>query len=160
MNIGKVIGLAIKTGKGAPMREVPQVEAIEGAGLSGDVPPQPHRGVTLLASGHWSQVCRELSAQIPWHTRRANVFIDCTELGSLIGRTIQLGEVEVEVLGETRPCGMMDDLHAGLRAALVPDCRAGVHGRILRSGAIRVGDNVMALEGSRAGEAAPSQARP
>ncbi len=159
MNIGKVIGLAIKTGRGAPMREVPQVEAIEGAGLSGDVPPQPHRGVTLLASGHWSQVCRELSAQIPWHTRRANVFIDCKELGSLIGRSLQLGEVEIEVLGETRPCGMMDDLHAGLRAALVPDCRAGVHGRILRGGAIRVGDSVVTLDGCRASEASGLPAR-
>ncbi|MCC7291310.1 MAG: MOSC domain-containing protein [Phycisphaerales bacterium] len=159
MNIGKVIGLAIKTGVGAPMREVSQVEAIEGAGLAGDVPPKPHRGVTLLASGHWSQVCRELSAELPWHIRRANVLIDCHELGGLIGRTIRLGEVELEILGETKPCGMMDDQHAGLRAALVPDCRAGVHGRILRAGTIRVGDNVMALDGFRAGEAVALPAR-
>lgn len=141
------------------MREVPQVEAIAGAGLAGDVPPAPHRGITLLASGHWSQVCGELSAQLPWPTRRANVFVEREELGSLIGRTIRLGEVEVEILGETKPCGMMDDQHAGLRAALVPDCRAGVHGRILRGGVIRVSDSVVTLDGCNAGDASRWPAR-
>jgi len=36
----------------------------------------------------------------------------------------------------------MDQQHAGLRQALVPDCRGGVYGQVLTGGTILVGDAV------------------
>jgi hypothetical protein len=36
----------------------------------------------------------------------------------------------------------MDQLHDGLRQALEPDCRGGVHGEVLKAGAIRVGASI------------------
>ena len=55
------------------------------------------------------------------------------------------GEVRVRIHAETIPCDEMDLLHPGLKAALTPDCRAGVYGHILDDGRIRIGDLVMAV---------------
>ncbi|MFH1111309.1 MAG: hypothetical protein V1790_19250 [Planctomycetota bacterium] len=37
---------------------------------------------------------------------------------------------------------LMDQQHAGLRQALVPDCRGGVYGQVLAGGAVCIGDHV------------------
>lgn len=140
--IGPVIAIAVRTARRGPMREVPVAEAQLDGGLSGDLSVSADRGVTLLSARDWAQVRRELGADLPWHTRRANVLIDADGLGGLIGQIVRVGDVELEIKGETRPCGLMDELHNGLRAVLTPDCRAGVHGRVRRGGRMRVGDSV------------------
>jgi MOSC domain-containing protein YiiM len=126
------------------MRELAEAAAEIDGGLGDDLRPSRDRGLTLLSAEQWKDVTRELGVELPWHTRRANLLID--GVGSLnpwIGRTIEIGEVLLEVLGETEPCGMMERLHAGLRRTLEPDCRGGVHGRVLRGGTVRVGDPVI-----------------
>lgn len=125
------------------MREVARVEATADGGLAGDLRSSPDRGVTLISAPQWRQTMMELGADLPWHTRRANVLVDAASLAPLIGRRIRIGEVEVDVKAETKPCGVMDKLHQGLRQALVPDCRGGVYGRIVRGGAIAIGDAVL-----------------
>ncbi len=140
---GMVAAIALRTSEGGPMREVGEVAASVDGGLAGDVESRPDRGITLIDRQQWSDVTRELNApDLPWHTRRANVLVDGVRMAGLIGQTIRIGQVEVRVNAETKPCGMMDDLHPGLRAALKPDCRGGVYGRIVRGGVISVGDRV------------------
>ena len=144
--VGKVIGIALRTGVEAPMREVSSAIAREGGGLDGDVKPAPHRGITFIASRQWDAVQRELGGDKPWHTRRANVLIEADRLGQLVGRRVRLGEVEVEINGETHPCGLMDELQPGLMTALNPDLRAGVHGQVLRGGTFAVGDALTVID--------------
>jgi MOSC domain-containing protein YiiM len=64
------------------------------------------------------------------------------DLSATIGRTLSIGSTRIQVHGETKPCGLMDQQHAGLRQALVPDCRGGVYGQVLTGGTILVGDPV------------------
>jgi MOSC domain-containing protein YiiM len=143
-SIGSVVSIALRTSEGGPMREVREVVATAGGGLAGDVAAHTDRGITLIDLKQWNDVRRDLNAPgLPWHTRRANVLVDGLRMADLIGRTIRIGPVEVQVNAETKPCGMMDDLHAGLRAALQPDCRGGVCGRIVRGGTISVDDQVL-----------------
>ena len=40
----------------------------------------------------------------------------------------------------------MEQLCPGLRAALTPECRGGVLGRITRSGTMAIGDEIVLLE--------------
>lgn len=142
MEIGKVVAIALRLGVKAPMMEVQEATAVAEGGLAGDVRAAPDRGMTLISAPQWNQVCKELGVGLPWHTRRANVLIDVASLSELAGRTLQVGSVEVGITGETRPCGLMDELHPGLRAALAPGWRGGVTCRIIRGGTIRVGDAV------------------
>lgn len=141
--VGTVLAIALRTTVRGPMREVASARALVGGGLEGDVRASPNRGITFLASGHWRTVTHQLHTDLPWHTRRANILVDAPSLGHLIGRKIRVGDVEVEIVGETKPCELMDALHLGLKDALVPDCRAGVHGRVLCGGEIQVGHAVM-----------------
>ncbi len=141
--IGKVLGLAVRTARGGPMRELREADGVENSGLSLDLPPISTRGLTLISAPQWGEVTRELSVALPWHTRRANVLVDIARLGPLIGATVRIGELVLEVKNETKPCSMMDEMHAGLQNVLKPDCRGGVYGRIARGGRIRVGDDVV-----------------
>lgn len=141
--IGKVLKIAMRTRPKGPMQEVPEATGSENGGLTGDVNSRPDRGITLLASEQWAEATRELEKALPWHTRRANVLVEAAGLAELIGRTISLGDVRVRINAETRPCSLMDRLEPGLKAALTPDCRAGVYGRILNDGQLRVGDLVI-----------------
>lgn len=145
----RVVALAVRSGRRGPMIEVDEAVAECDSGLAGDLPARPPRGLTLLAQEQWLQVCAELNAELPWHTRRANVLVEGLRLGELIGARLALGEVEIDVVDETEPCGEMDRLHPGLRRALTPDCRGGVHGRIVRAGTIRTGDPVRVLSPGR-----------
>ncbi|MCG3132313.1 MAG: hypothetical protein FLDDKLPJ_03150 [Phycisphaerae bacterium] len=140
--IGRVVGIAVRTGPGASMQELGEVLASTDGGLEGDNPSSPRRGVTLISQPQWTKVNEELGSDLPWHTRRANVLIDAPSLGGLIGATIALGEVLVRVEGETKPCPVMDAAHPGLLNALKPDCRGGVHGHIVTGGRIRVGAEI------------------
>ncbi|MFQ5410843.1 MAG: MOSC domain-containing protein [Phycisphaerae bacterium] len=138
--IGRVLAIALRSEKEGPMREVETVEAVANGGLVGDLTSEPDRGITFLSARQWSEVTGELEVELPWHTRRANVLIEAGGLGNLIGKTVTLGEVEVAVKGPSKPCGLMERLHPGLKAALMPDTRGGIYGRILRGGRIDVGD--------------------
>ncbi len=140
--IGRILGIAIRDGVRGPMVEKVEVRATENGGVEGDNASQPERGLTLLSSGHWKTVQQELRTEIPWHSRRANVLVESESLGALIGKVVEFGQIRVQVLGETRPCGLMDRIYPGLKMVLTPDFRAGVHGRILRGGVFRVGDRV------------------
>jgi MOSC domain-containing protein YiiM len=142
---GRVLAIAVRTRRGGPMREVPQTAARPDAGLDGDLPAGRDRGLTLIAREDWQAAIRELGADLPWHTRRANLLVEGLSMRALVGRRLRIGPVELAIVGETEPCQVMDDQHAGLRRALVPGCRGGVHGRVVRGGLIAVGDAVRVL---------------
>lgn len=140
--IGAVRAIAVKTARGGPMRKIAEAEAVVDGGIVGAPTPAPHRGITLIASGQWAEAMRELSASLPWHTRRANVLIDAATLAPLIGRRVTLGGIVLEIGGETRPCELMNEFLPGLLDALKPACRAGVYGRVVQAGRLRVGDEL------------------
>lgn len=143
---GLVQAIALRTGRGTPMEDVTEAVAIEGAGLDGNVEAPAHRGITFISSVQWDQAQGEIQGGKPWQTRRANVLVDRPKLGDLIGKTIVVGESKVKIEGETEPCGKMERAQTGLRAALTPECRGGVYGRVLQGGAIRVGDTISIVE--------------
>ena len=144
--VGTIVGIAIRSAKNGPMKEIPEAVAVALGGIEGDLPSSPARGITLMSSVQWRQVVGQLGEDLPWHARRANVLVDAPELGKLIGRKILLGGVQMEVEGETEPCGLMDQICPGLREVLIPDCRGGVHGSVLEGGAFKKGDQVIACD--------------
>ena len=128
------------------MREISEASAVVDGGLDGDVAVRPDRGITFLSSEQWAATMSELGTDLPWHTRRANVLVESASLGHLIGKTISVGSVHVQVKGETEPCGLMDQQYLGLREALVPEMRGGVLGRVVKGGSFKVGDLVTLVD--------------
>ncbi len=144
--VGTIEAIAVRSCKDGPMKELRQAEAHADGGVDGDLQSALDRGITMLSADQWEQVTRELDRDLPWHTRRANVLVSGPGLERLIGQEILVGSVRVAVTGETKPCNLMERLCPGLRAALTPDCRGGVLGRITQSGTLAIGDEIVLLE--------------
>ena len=59
-----------------------------------------------------------------------------------VGARLTIGELVLEVTQETRPCSLMEQAHAGLKAAMTPAWRGGVCCRVVSGGTVRLGDLV------------------
>lgn len=145
MNVGQILGVALRTAARGPMREVSILEVARDGTLTGDHGASVNRAITFLSSGQWRAVQQELQVELPWHTRRANLLVECDSLENLVGKTVRVGSVEVVIPGETEPCARMEELHPGLLEALVPHMRGGVHARVSKGGTIQIGDPLVLL---------------
>lgn len=142
-NQGKLLGIALRAHSRAPMREVEIAEITEEYGVANDSRGKPGgRQVTVLAAEDWLAACEVLGKKLPWTCRRANLLVQGIKLKDSSGSTIILGDVMLEVTGETDPCSRMDQTEPGLRAALAPDWRGGVCCRVIRGGSICKGTPV------------------
>ena len=139
---GTIRAIAARPVDGAAMAELTECQVEAGRGITTENRKSGKREVTLLSREAWAVTCRELGADVPWLTRRANFLIEGLDLPACIGQEITLGSVRIRIHGETRPCQLMDDQHQGLRAVMVPQCRGGVHGQVLIDGIVRIGDPV------------------
>jgi MOSC domain-containing protein YiiM len=124
------------------MTEVPSAPVLVGRGIASENRKPGKREVTLLSAEAWAHACSELGVVLAWYTRRANLLIERLDLSTTVGRTITVGPVRLAVHGETKPCGIMDQQHGGLRKALTPPFRGGVYAQVLTGGVIHVGDPV------------------
>ena len=141
-SIRTVCGIAQRSGDGCPMEIVTEVVIEPGRGIAYEGRPSGKRQVTFLSAEAWDATCRELGTELHWQTRRANFLIERLDLRQTIGGVLSVGGARIRIHNETKPCGLMDELHKGLRGALVPDCRGGVYGEVLDGGTVSVGDTV------------------
>lgn len=140
---GELKGIAMRQRSRAPMEAQPHGEITREAGLVGDFRGRPgKRQVTVLSAEAWQAACAELGRDLTWLTRRANLLIAGVTLPQAPGAILQIGEVRLQITGETDPCSRMDEAAAGLRQVLTPDWRGGVCCRVLQEGRIQVGDAV------------------
>jgi MOSC domain-containing protein YiiM len=146
-NEARLLGIAVRPAPGATPQELSEAVIDITTGIAGDHRRTPGaRQVTVLTREGWEAACREVDAELPWTTRRANLFIDGVDLSRTRGAQLQIGEVVLEITGETRPCGFMENAQAGLRQALGLDWRGGVTCQVIAGGAVRVGDPVVLAE--------------
>ena len=140
--VATVTRIFLRPSARTPVKEVQSAEAVRGRGLEGDHSGGGNRQVTLIAEERWADACSELGEELSPAGRRANVVVRGIPLAEAIGHELQVGPVRLKVIGETRPCRLMDDFSQGLQSALDPDCRGGVYGRVVEGGEIEVGASV------------------
>ena len=133
----------IKRSNGGPMDPVKNAELLENRGIVDNANQGGRRQVTLIEAEIWSDVCRILGADIPPETRRANLMISGLSLYNTRHRILLIGECQLEILGETKPCRLMDEFFPGLKAELYPKWRGGAFARVLKGGKIKLGDLIM-----------------
>ena len=113
------------------------------SGLDGDCHGRhARRQVTVVTRAGWDEACTVVARTVPWTARRANLLLDGLEPLDIATGRIRIGDVVLEIGGETRPCERMDEACPGLHDALVPGLRAGSYCRVLSGGVVRLGDAV------------------
>jgi MOSC domain-containing protein YiiM len=141
--MARLIGIAVRPAGTREIRELERAAIDMETGLAGDKRSRPgRRQVTLMSLAAWQQACAELGESLPWTTRRANLLVDELPLYRTAGGRIHIGEVVLEITGETDPCNKMEAARAGLFEALRPQWRGGVTGWVLRGGELVVGRDV------------------
>ena len=130
-----------------PVKQVESAHAFPGMGLEGDHAGGGNRQVSILSEEAWRDACAALGHDdLSPGQRRANLVVEGVDLRGAIGKVLHIGPCRIRVIAELRPCRLMDDAAPGLQAALDPDCRGGVYGRVMQGGLLDVGALVQVME--------------
>jgi MOSC domain-containing protein YiiM len=115
---------------------------VAGKGIVGNADQGRRRQVTIIEREVWEDLMRRVGGELPPSARRANLMVSGTPLAASRGRVLRIGTCRIRILGETKPCEMVESAHPGLRIAMYPDWRGGAFGEVLDSGEIALGDPV------------------
>jgi len=151
MGAGRLEGIARHKVSRGPMEVIERARVTPDRGLEGDCRgPVPegkkgNRQITEIEAESWAAALADLGGAdgLVWSDRRANLLVSGVRLPREAGKVIAIGKaLRIEVRCECDPCSRMDALHPGLRAALEPEWRGGICGRVLSEGEIALGDEV------------------
>jgi MOSC domain-containing protein YiiM len=152
---GVVESIHLAASASEPMRSVERVRATAHVGLEGDryalatghysSDPKVDRDVTLIEAEEIEALATGSRIVLaPGETRR-NVTTRGIRLNDLVGRRFRIGDVECEGTKLCEPCQYLTDLLGKpILSALVH--RAGLRARLLTSGDIAQGDEVVAID--------------
>lgn len=158
---GSVSKIYLRPSARTPLSERFSAKAVAGRGLEGDHAGGGSRQITVLSEEGWSAACRQLRRDdLEPQARRANIVVRGVDLRQAIGGGLRIGDCLLRIVGETRPCRLMDDAAPGLQAALDPDMRGGVYGQVLVGGDIHVGDAVVVTAAASDESEEPQRPRP
>jgi MOSC domain-containing protein YiiM len=151
---GRLRGIARHDRPHGPIETIGHVTVTASEGVHGDIrgaiastKKTRRRQVSIMEIESWRAALDDLGLpsedRLPWYSRRANLLVEGLRLPREPGKVIAIGaKLRIETTVETQPCERMDALLPGLKAALMPDWRGGVCGRVLTDGEIAVGDEV------------------
>lgn len=150
---GSIEGIYIAPEEGADTVSRSKVRAVPGMGLEGDRnyikqkgrPPEkrkPHKELTLIESENIERLMQDGEfAEIQPGELRRNIITRDVPLNELVGKTIEVGEVEVEGLELCEPCRHLEKL-TGKKVMKPLIHRGGLRCRILSEGIIRLEDRI------------------
>lgn len=139
---GRLEAIWIKPAKGSPMEPRARAQLRTGKGLVGNRNQGGRRQVTIIERERWDDMMEELGIALDPSERRANLMTCGISLAHTHQRVLRIGACRLRVLGETRPCEVMDKAYPGLQKSMEPDWRGGAFAEILDDGEISVGDRV------------------
>lgn len=146
--MGKVIGIATREKTKAVMEICKHASVLFESGIGNDSrgKKRNHRQVTVLANESWKATCSEMNQEMPWTTRRANLFIEGVDLIESTGKKLKIGNFLLEITGELEPCNRMDEQYQGLTKVLAKDWRGGVTCKIITEGEVHLDDEVQLVD--------------
>jgi MOSC domain-containing protein YiiM len=151
---GRLGGIARHDRPYGPIETIGHVRVTRGEGVHGCIrgavastKKTRRRQVSIMEAEAWAAALDGLGLAAedrpPWSERRANLLVEGLRLPREPGSVIAIGAtLRIEITVETVPCERMEAVAPGLKAALLPDWRGGVCGRVLTDGEIAVGDEV------------------
>lgn len=140
---GRVEALWLKPREYGAMEAREELPVVERTGIKGNADWGGKRQITIIEKERWDAMMEALGgAGVDPAARRANVMVSGCDLRDSRHHILRLGQVRVEIRGETRPCERMDEAYLGLRRVMAEPWNGGAYGIILDDGTIRVGDAV------------------
>lgn len=140
--MGRLEQIWIKRFHKGPMDSRTQATLVTGRGLVGNADQGGLRQVTILAQERWDELMAQVGGAHDPAVRRANLLVSGVMLDKTRGRALRVGACRLRIAGETRPCNLMEETHAGLRSAMAERWGGGVFAEVLSDGHIGVGDEV------------------
>jgi MOSC domain-containing protein YiiM len=142
--MGRIAGIARHSERRGPIETLGSVRISPEFGVEGDRNGgKTKRQVTLIEAADWTAALSEVGGDLPWWERRANLLVEDFDLPQRDGVRLRVGEqVVLEIKIEVAPCERMEELHPGLREALVPDWRGGAGAQVIAGGTVSVGDEI------------------
>jgi MOSC domain-containing protein YiiM len=148
---GHVAALYLARAAGAPMETITEAHLIAGRGMvgdryyqragthSGDEDDEPGYEITLIEQETIEAVRRERKIELDASAPRRNIVTHGCALNHLVHRTFRIGETILRGVALREPCAnLLETTSHVLVVSLIH--RGGLGARILRGGAIRVGD--------------------
>lgn len=140
---GIVAWIGVRPMRKAAMKEITEVQAIEGMGLEGDrYRNSGSRQVTLIQGEHLEAIASFLSKEkISPKLVRRNLVVRGVNLVALKGKRFIVGNAVLEYSGECHPCSRMEE-NLGLGGYNAMRGHGGITAKIISGGTIAVGDAV------------------
>jgi MOSC domain-containing protein YiiM len=139
--VAKLEQIWMKRSKQGPMDPV-DAATLDAKGLVGNANRGGRRQVTIISRERWSELMRDLGADLPPSTRRANLMISGLDLEASRGRILRIGAIRLRINGETRPCEQMEAAHAGLQQLMRDRWGGGVFAEVVEGGDLHEGAEV------------------
>lgn len=139
---GRLDAIWIKRAHGGKMDPATRATLVRARGIAGNADQGRRRQVTIIEREIWERLMKETGSSVSPAVRRANLMVSGTTLAGSRGSVLRIGRVRIRILGETKPCELMEASVPGLRAAMFPEWRGGAFGEVLDDGEIAVGDGV------------------
>ncbi len=139
--MGKVISVCISNVKGQSKDPVPEITAVFGSGIKGDVHAGNwHRQISLLATESVEPM-REKYPDIPVGAFAESILTEGIELKSLpVGTMLQAGSAVLAVTQIGKECHADCAIRRKVGDCVMP--REGIFTIVLKSGTIRSGDTI------------------
>ena len=139
---GMLEAIWLKTSRNGRMDPVNETTAVKDRGLEGNADFGRSRHITLIEKEVFDILKNELSDNVDPSMRRANFLLSGIRLQDSKNRILIVGDLRIQIQGETKPCIVMDQSFSGLKDALIPNWMGGAYGRVLNGATVRVGDYV------------------
>jgi MOSC domain-containing protein YiiM len=147
---GRVVWLGLRPERRAPIEIQQTVHLYTGRGVVGDRYGRNDgaRQVTLIGRENLAAIGAFLGASpVDPELVRRNIVVEGLNLLALKERRFRIGEAVLETSGECHPCSRMEEV-LGVGGNNAMRGQGGITARVLRGGAIRLGDPVRRIDGS------------
>ena len=140
--LGKILAVCVSPEKGTAKKNVKKAEFVADYGLKGDAHAGDwHRQVSLLALQK-IEAFRDLGAEVEYGAFGENLVVDGIDFASLpLGTKFRCGEVLLEMTQIGKECHNHCEIYKRVGDCIMP--REGVFARVLQTGVIKTGDEIL-----------------
>ena len=148
--MSEVFKIGITKSDDQRIKEVKQISLIAGKGIFGDLHfhefNDARKQLTLIESENIDYYNKNFNLNIPYLSFRRNIITKGIQLNNLIGKKIQIGNVELEGVELCRPCRHLTEMLNQKNILKEFMRKGGLRCRILSSSKITVGDTINLLD--------------